>query len=335
MSILEVALVPRRVIKYGVINGKPRSSLPEYRIYTGMIARCKNPHATSYDRYGGRGIKVCDRWLEDFKNFYDDIGPRPSTRHSIDRIDNDGDYEPGNCRWATSDQQARNKSPHSFPKDAYKRNSYYWSPDDDAVIVRMYAQHYETADIARVIGRTNGATRLRVFNLGLRRDASITKLCKKHPHLLPILREGGVEAFLSALGDYNRAEAEAKQIHAADIEARKADAVATIMAADMSRNDKMRALRLAGLDLASVGRLFGITRERVRQLQLKGFDTVAERKPHRSKRRLQHIDRLVRAWNSASRDARVAFIELATDHNLELPSPVIKNPRKSNLRRAA
>lgn len=85
---------------------------PAYGNWMGMIQRCYNPRSDSYYRYGGRGIKVCDRWLngtEDlsgFDCFVLDMGPRPSKRHQIDRYpNNDGDYEPGNCRWATKKQQ--------------------------------------------------------------------------------------------------------------------------------------------------------------------------------------------------------------------------------------
>lgn len=75
-----------------------------------MKLRCCNPKATDYDRYGGRGITVCERWLSSFDAFLADMGPRPSPRHSIDRIDGNGNYEPGNCRWADGKTQNRNKS---------------------------------------------------------------------------------------------------------------------------------------------------------------------------------------------------------------------------------
>jgi hypothetical protein len=74
-----------------------------------MKQRCYAPSHVSYPHYGGRGIRVCERWLKSFKNFLADMGPKPGHEYSLDRIDNDGNYEPGNVRWATRIEQCRNK----------------------------------------------------------------------------------------------------------------------------------------------------------------------------------------------------------------------------------
>lgn len=82
----------------------------EYKTWLGMKNRCYNQREKSYKYYGGRGIKVCDRWLNSFENFLEDMGKRPHGKFSIDRIDVNGNYEPSNCRWATDYQQRRNKT---------------------------------------------------------------------------------------------------------------------------------------------------------------------------------------------------------------------------------
>ena len=98
--------------EFGVKQGKNNlkhgmSFSPEYLSWKSMIARCRNPNATGYERYGGRGINICERWLT-FANFFEDMGPRPPGR-SIDRVNNELGYSKANCRWATRSEQERNK----------------------------------------------------------------------------------------------------------------------------------------------------------------------------------------------------------------------------------
>lgn len=92
-----------------------------YTIWVGMRARCYTASNTSYPRYGGRGIVVCDRWRASFEAFAEDMGERPSKRHSLDRIDNDGPYSPSNCQWREIEDQNRNKRSNVWVQFAGRR----------------------------------------------------------------------------------------------------------------------------------------------------------------------------------------------------------------------
>ena len=96
-----------RVVKHG-FSGR-RHTTPEYRAWSAMKTRCYNRRARSYTDYGARGIAVCDRWRRSFENFLRDVGRRPSAEHSLERINNAGNYEPSNVRWATATDQQNNR----------------------------------------------------------------------------------------------------------------------------------------------------------------------------------------------------------------------------------
>jgi hypothetical protein len=102
-----------------------------YTVWSGMKARCSNPKTTHYDRYGGRGIKVCERWQKSFSDFIADMGPRP-LGYVIDRIDNDGNYEPNNCRWVTRGESQRNQH--------------------NTLFVEIAGVRYKAADLADISG---------------------------------------------------------------------------------------------------------------------------------------------------------------------------------------
>lgn len=110
-----------------------RAAIPEYHIWASMKDRCNNPNSQVYERYGKKGIKVCDEWNAPnaFDTFIKDVGSRPTPQHSLDRIDPSGNYEPSNCRWATKTQQSLNQRMRRNNTSGYRgisKNYKKWTP---------------------------------------------------------------------------------------------------------------------------------------------------------------------------------------------------------------
>ncbi len=116
--------------------------LAEYTAWWCMIDRCTNPQHPAYRYYGGRGITVCERWQKSFAEFFADMGPKHDPALTLDRIDNDGHYEPGNCRWATWVEQMRNRRPggikskHMITLNGMRKSMNWWC--------RQYGHNYTT-----------------------------------------------------------------------------------------------------------------------------------------------------------------------------------------------
>lgn len=133
------------------------SETPEYGTYKSMLNRCANPLARGYHRYGGRGIKVCDRWLESFENFFADMGIRPKAT-TIDRIDVNGDYKPENCRWASAEVQAANTT--------------------TAILITALGETMPIGAWARKLGMSDKALRYRLTRMTP--EEAITRPLRKH-----------------------------------------------------------------------------------------------------------------------------------------------------------
>jgi hypothetical protein len=127
-----------------------------------MKERCYKPNAKEYHCYGGRGIQICDQWRHSFQQFYADMGPRPSLDHSIDRIDNNGNYTPQNCRWTTRYEQMRNMT----------RNHWLTHPDGRRMVI---------TDWTRLFGCSRNALRLRL-NAGWSEARTLTTPIRFQSH---------------------------------------------------------------------------------------------------------------------------------------------------------
>ena len=122
----------------------------EYMAWRAMRQRCQNPNNDRYHRYGSRGIKVCERW-QSFQNFLTDMGEKPSTDLTLERMDNDGNYEPGNCKWATQKEQAGNRqaSPKQYPFVGLGPNGEKVLSNNQSEFARCYG--LDNADISHCL----------------------------------------------------------------------------------------------------------------------------------------------------------------------------------------
>jgi len=163
------------------------SDHPLYSTWQNMKARCRNPNFRHFHRYGGRGIKVCERWQNDFAAFAADMGDKPTPAHTLERIDVDGDYSPENCRWATRWEQARNIANNRY--------------------VELFGHRYLAQDIAQTIG-VKTDTILERFAKGMTEDEILS--AERHV-FKPGLALGG-----KANGERQRARTHCKNGHPFD-----------------------------------------------------------------------------------------------------------------------
>lgn len=155
----------------GKLEGpKGLTGTSEYRAWVSIKQRCTNPNNKDYENYGGRGIKMHPPWEKSFKLFLDYVGPKPSARHSIDRINNDGNYEPGNVRWASPDEQAVNKRPYKtkagYPGVSVAKNGTTY----EAHIYNELGRQIHLGTFSRAVDaakKHNEAKSLKLFTLGV------------------------------------------------------------------------------------------------------------------------------------------------------------------------
>lgn len=154
-----------RVVAANTKHGKCKT--PEYTAWCLMISRCTNNKKAEWHRYGGRGIRVCRRWRHSFQSFLDDMGQRPSPRHSLDRVKNNGDYKPSNCRWATKIEQSRNTEVYL---DAKWRRRLLRDMQDE-----LQTSRWPSASIERWLSKQAAKIPTRVFSNGCLSRAGMTR----------------------------------------------------------------------------------------------------------------------------------------------------------------
>lgn len=155
------------------------SGTREHAAWLDMRNRCRNPDAHNYARYGARGITVCDRW-DVFENFLVDMGLKPGNGYSIERVNNDGNYEPSNCKWATQAEQNKNRC-----------NAY--TAEQDQKIKDGVASGYNFKQIAAFVGRPLGSVQTRAYRLGLKSKKSAdpgSRLPLQTPHTIEKIEDG-------------------------------------------------------------------------------------------------------------------------------------------------
>jgi hypothetical protein len=150
-------ITSKRSLTHGHSAGGKRTS--EYKSWESMIGRCTNIKATGFEKYGGRGITVCDRWLESFENFIDDMGNKPFESYSIERKDNNGNYEYTNCIWASPLTQANNRSNNIKVIDTISNKTY---PSIDVAAREINMNKYTLHD--QLKGKVKNKTNLKIIN---------------------------------------------------------------------------------------------------------------------------------------------------------------------------
>lgn len=155
----------KRAITSAIHTKHGMTARPEYGIWKGIKARCTIKSARGYDGYGGRGIVVCERWFGSFQNFFDDMGPRPSKKHTIERKDNDGPYSPENCEWVTIETQSRNtRRTRLFTHDGVTLCAKDWSKRIGIKYVTFIARLKSGVSIEEIVRAENRAKRMITFD---------------------------------------------------------------------------------------------------------------------------------------------------------------------------